>query len=96
MGRPKGLPKTGGRKKGSTNKATKEIKALAAKHGEEAIEGILGIARTAENETTRLAAWNDLLDRGYGKPTQYIGGDEEAPPIQIIERIIVDPANKDG
>lgn len=86
----------GGRQKGTPNKSTAQIKALAGKYGKEAIEGILELARNAENESTRLAAWNDLLDRGYGKPTQFIGGDETAPPIQMIERVIVDPANKNG
>ncbi len=68
--------KTGGRKKGTPNKVTANLKLLAGRHGREAIAAILEIARSAENEQTRLAAWRELLDRGYGKPAQYneIGG----------------------
>ena len=75
--------KTGGRQKGTPNKATADLKALASKHGPAAIEAILVLAKTAENETTRLAAWRELLDRGYGKPAQYneIGG---GAPIRLI------------
>ena len=63
--------KTGGRKMGTPNKVTADLKALAGKHGKEAIAAILAIARTADNEQTRLAAWRELLDRGFGKPAQY-------------------------
>ncbi len=68
--------KTGGRKKGTPNKNTADLKALAGKHGSAAIRAIRVLAETAENEQTRLAAWRELLDRGYGKPAQYneIGG----------------------
>ena len=62
--------KTGGRKKGTPNKATAEIKALAREHGLEAVTGIVEMARNADSESTRLAAWRELLDRGYGKAMQ--------------------------
>jgi hypothetical protein len=31
----------------------------------------------------RVAAANSLLDRGWGKPTQIVQGDEDGGPIQI-------------
>ena len=75
--------KTGGRQKGTPNKITADLKKLAGEHGPEAVAAILTIARTAESETTRLAAWRELLDRGYGKPAQYseIGSKGGAPRI---------------
>ena len=65
----KGL-KTGGRRKGTQNKATVEIKDLARRHGPEAITALCALAREGEREETRRAAWNDILDRGYGRPSQ--------------------------
>ena len=75
--------KTGGRQKGTPNKVTADLKKLAGKHGKEAVAAILTIARSAENEQTRLAAWRELLDRGFGKPAQYneIGG---GAPLRLI------------
>lgn len=37
-GRPKGLPKSGGRTKGTPNRVTADIKALAQTYGPEAID----------------------------------------------------------
>ena len=34
---------------------------------EEAARGLLEIARTARRPADRIAAWRELLDRGYGK-----------------------------
>lgn len=51
----------------------------------------------AADETTAVNTIGDRLD---GKPAQaIIGGDEDDNPVNIlarIERVIVDPANKDG
>ncbi len=79
--------KTGGRQKGTPNKITADLKKLASAHGPEAIKAILALAKTAENETTRLAAWRELLDRGYGKPAQFseIGSKGGAPLTLVIE-----------
>ena len=64
--------KTGGRKKGTPNKATTEMKALAQEYGAEAIKGIVDMARNSKQDATRLAAWKELIDRGYGKAVQGI------------------------
>ena len=91
--------KTGGRRKGTPNKNTASLKELASKHGPEAIKEIRAIAKTAENEQTRLAAWRELLDRGFGKPAQYneIGTGEglrliveTGVPLRAVERPMVD------
>ena len=82
--------KTGGRKKGTPNKATADVKVLAQKHGPEAIKGLLKLARTASSEQTRHAAWNSLLDRGHGRPAQVVKGDGDGTlPISVIHRVIV-------
>lgn len=62
--------KTGGRKVGSVNKVTADIKALAQSFGAEAINSLIEIARNSESDQARIAASRELLDRGYGKPLQ--------------------------
>ena len=65
----------GGRKKGTPNKATADIKALAQKHGKDAIAKLVKLLKS-EDERVVVAAVKELLDRGYGKPAQAleIGG----------------------
>jgi hypothetical protein len=64
-----------GRPAGSKNKVTPEIKAMAQKHCPEALEMIVQLAQSADNESTRLAAAKELLDRGYGKSRQVVDAD---------------------
>jgi hypothetical protein len=69
----------GGRKKGTPNKATAEIKAVAQQYGTEAIETLAEMMRGASDPKVRVMAANSLLDRGYGKPAQTLQGDAEDP-----------------
>jgi len=78
--------KTGGRKKGTPNRATAEIKALAQDHGEATIKELARLALKAKSEMTRVAAGRELLDRGYGKATQPIAGDLDSPLIVELVR----------
>lgn len=64
--------KTGGRAAGTPNKITADIKALAQEYGPDAIKTIVGIMNTSENDTARLAAAKELIDRGYGKASQAV------------------------
>lgn len=79
--------KTGGRKKGTPNKNTADLKALAGKHGPWALKQIRALAENAETEQVRFSALRELLDRGYGKPPQYseIGSKGGAPLTLVIE-----------
>jgi hypothetical protein len=62
-----------GRKKGTPNKATFELKQAAAEHGQEVLDALIRIIRNRETPSnTIVAACRELLDRGYGKPTQYV------------------------
>ena len=79
----------GGRQKGTPNKATKDVRELAQKHGPECITGLALLAKTAENEQARIAAMRELLDRAYGKAPQAItdadGGSLSIPAsVQFI------------
>ncbi|MDR3499934.1 MAG: hypothetical protein P4L72_12000 [Parvibaculum sp.] len=86
--------KTGGRAKGTPNKATADIKALAQNYGEFAVAVLAAIAATSPSDQARVAAVKELLDRGYGKPTQAVAAAiVSAPLITRIERVIVDPSS---
>lgn len=45
-----------------------------------------------------VQAIKEIADRLDGKVSQPISGDDEAPPVRIekIERVITNPANRDG
>lgn len=72
VGRPKGLPKTGGRIPGKPNKATAEIRDLAQQYTEEALQKLAEVMRTGVSEQARVAAACAILDRGHGRPAQTI------------------------
>lgn len=71
VGRPKGLPRTGGRKAGTPNKVTADVRAMAQKYGPKALK-VLGeiMGGTAQPAAARVAAAKELLDRAYGKAPQ--------------------------
>jgi cob(I)alamin adenosyltransferase len=86
--------KTGGRTKGTLNKATAEIKALAQLHAEAAMTELARLATSAESEAARVAAIKELFDRGYGKATQSVEMDASlTAKVQMIERRIVRPSD---
>jgi len=74
MPKPKGLPKTGGRRVGSLNVATKHTKQaleqLAQDHTEAALQVLVEVMKHGQSDAARVSAANALLDRGYGKPRQ--------------------------
>lgn len=72
-----------GRPAGVVNKATESIKALAREYTAEALEALVGVLRDSESDTARVSAANAILDRGYGKPSTVIAGDEEGGPVRL-------------
>ncbi|MGM4891252.1 hypothetical protein [Tardiphaga sp. 839_C3_N1_4] len=64
--------KTGGRRKGTLNKATQEITTLARAHVPAALQELGRLATEAQSETARVSAIGMILDRAYGKPSQAI------------------------
>jgi hypothetical protein len=81
-GRPKGLPKTGGRKKGSPNKVTKDLRA-AIIGAYDAVGGQAYLERVAIDDVKTFCT---LL--GKVIPTT-VAGDEENPIVTKIVREIV-------
>ncbi len=68
---------------GGRPKGTNEVRELARKHTAAAIDRLAAIMETGQSEQSQIMAANSLLDRGWGKPTQPISGDEDGPPIKI-------------
>lgn len=61
------------------------VKELARAQTENAIKTLIEIASGVEHPSpARVAAATALLDRGWGKPTQMIGGDAEAGPVKTV------------
>jgi hypothetical protein len=65
-------------------KTPTEIKSLARAHTKAALTVLAAIMNKQDApESARVAAANSLLDRGWGKATQPIAGDETSGPIVI-------------
>ncbi len=81
MAAPKGHGRYGGRTKGVPNKSTADIKALIDTHAKpvDLIKGLANIAKSGESEAARVAAYKELLDRRFGKASQVVSGDPDAP-----------------
>lgn len=60
-----------------------EVRQLAREYGREAIEKLVAIMR-GDNAALAKAASEALLDRGYGKPVQSVGGDPDSEPVRAI------------
>lgn len=87
-GRPKGLPKTGGRKKGAGDKSTAALVALCQTYTSESI----GVLRSIQNDTTappsaRVAAANIIIERGHGKTAQPLTDANGGPLTVHIVRL---------
>lgn len=83
--------KTGGRTKGTPNKATRDIKEAAAEYSQEALDVLVKVARNTKSPAAaRVAAANGILDRAHGKPKQAVDVDANvrAAVTQIERRIV--------
>lgn len=83
-----------GRPLGSKNKTTADIRELAQSYGPAAIARLALLAGLtidergepipgAENTATQVAATNALLDRGFGKATQFLASSEQDGGLTI-------------
>jgi hypothetical protein len=73
-GRPPGVP----------NKATAAVREIAQQFTLEAVEALAAVMRDASApHAARVSAATALLDRGHGRPTQPVAGDNEMAPITL-------------
>lgn len=78
-------------------KASADIRSLARNHTEEAIDRLAYWMRQ-DNPRASVGASIALIERGWGKPTQPIAGDQDNPlqVIQRIERVLTRSPNSNG
>lgn len=84
----------GGRKKGTPNRSSADLRALIDTHAAPAtlIAALADLAAHAELEQTRLHAINALLDRRFGRPSQELRhADPEGGPSRLIISWASDP-----
>jgi len=87
--------KTGGRAKGTPNKATADVKAAAQQYTAEAVEALAAIMRDSDSDAAKVAAIKEILDRGHGKARQLVEADVKATFTEL-RRTLVDPQHPDG
>lgn len=80
----------GGRKKGTPNKATAEIRTIAQKYAPAAVKELARLSTAAVSEAARVAAIKEILDRAYGKAVQPIDGDGKGGKIGLTVTITSD------
>jgi hypothetical protein len=76
----------GGRTKGTPNKATASIRDIAREYTSEAVGALVEVLRT-ESGAAKVAAAREILDRGYGKATTVLAGDEDGGAIKHVAEI---------
>lgn len=83
-GRPKGIPKTGGRKAGTPNKINADLKAMILEALDKAGGAAYLLTQARDNPTAFLTLVGKVLP-------MTVAGDQSAPLVHEIRRIIVDP-----
>ncbi len=79
--------KTGGRQKGTPNKATAEVRALAQEYGPDALKELHRLSNEAQSETARVSACNAILERAYGRSPASVPIEIDLPPIETAEDV---------
>ncbi len=83
---------------GGRSKALRAVETAAKAHTDTALGTLVEICTDrAAPPSARVSAATALLDRGWGKPTQPIAGDENQPPmVPILNVMIAAPDNETG
>lgn len=84
-----------GRPKGAVNKATKDIKEIARSFTPKAMETLVALLGRDDSPAAQLGAARELLDRGYGKASQPIAGDEDAP-LRVVNELVLRGVRSDS
>lgn len=78
----------GGRAKGTPNRATASIKDAAREYTEKALATFVACIDADDAPwPAKVSAASAILDRGYGKPSTVLAGDEDGGPVQFATRI---------
>lgn len=84
IGRPKGIPKTGGRKPGTPNKINADLKEMILSALDQAGGAGYLLSQAHENPTAFLTLVGKVLP-------MTVSGDASSPIIHEIRRVIFDP-----
>jgi hypothetical protein len=72
-----------GRRVGTPNKKTADIKALAFQSAPDAITELVRLLKHSRNEAVRVSAAKELLDRALGKAMQPHSGESGEGPVIV-------------
>jgi len=56
-----------GRRKGTANRVTRQIREAAQEHGEAALKKLVSLMNKGDTDSVKLGAAKEILDRAYGK-----------------------------
>ncbi len=79
--------KTGGRQKGTPNKATAEVRALAQEYGPDALKELKRLFKEAQSEAARVSACNAILERAYGRSPASVPIEIDLPKTETAEDV---------
>ena len=79
--------KTGGRQKGTLNKATAEVRALAQEYGPDALKELHRLSQDATSEAARVSACNAILERAYGRSPTSLPIEIDLPKTETPEDV---------
>ena len=85
----RGQPRTGGRRKGTPNRATAEVRDAARKYTTRALKRLVGLMECGDPRT-EVAACREILDRGHGRPTQPAPAGGDGPPLAAVVNVIIE------
>jgi hypothetical protein len=79
----------GGRQKGTVNKSTGTLKEIAREYTRQALDALVSVLAGGKGipAAAQVAAAKEILDRGYGKASTVLTGDEDGGPVAIIGKI---------
>lgn len=79
----------GGRQKGTPNKVTADVRALAQAYGPKALEVLAEIMQSkSQPPAARVSAAKELLDRAYGKAPQPLTDGDGSTLSESVAKLI--------
>jgi hypothetical protein len=86
-----------GRPKGKVSEAKRTIAEAARGQAEAALKVLIDVAKDSDAPAAaRVSAANAILDRGYGKASTVISGDEDGSPAEVVHRILLEGVSANG
>lgn len=87
---PGGARPGAGRKAGVPNKATASIRDIAREYTTEAVKALVEVLKDNQQPAAaRVSAASAILDRGFGKPSSVLAGDEDGGAVKMVHEIIL-------